>query len=83
MPNTNNFEELYLKYYPTLMVYGKTITVDEQIIEDTIQELFITIWQKGENLTIKSSFENYLFVAFRNNLTVSYTHLTLPTIYSV
>lgn len=68
MLDVNKFEELYLKYYPTLMVYGKTITVDEQIIEDTIQELFITFWKKGESLSIKSSFESYLFVAFRNNL---------------
>lgn len=44
------------------------MTANEQLIEDTIQELFLMIWQKGENLVIKSSFENYLFVAFRNNL---------------
>lgn len=68
MQDSSKFEAIYLKYYATLLVYGKTMTANEQIIEDAIQELFLVIWQKGENLVIKSSFENYLFVAFRNNL---------------
>lgn len=68
MQPLKNFKSLYLKYYPTLLVYGRTITVDEALIEDTIQELFITFWQKREALAIQSSLENYIFVAFRNNL---------------
>ncbi len=68
MHDLSKFEAIYLKYYATLLVYGKTMTANEQIIEDAIQELFLVIWQKGDNLVIKSSFENYLFVAFRNNL---------------
>ncbi len=68
MQDSSRFETIYLKHYATLLVYGKTMTANEQLIEDAIQELFLVIWQKGENLLIKSSFENYLFVAFRNNL---------------
>ena len=68
MQDSSKFEAIYLKYYATLLVYGKTITVNEQLIEDAIQELFVVIWQKGDSLLIKSSFENYLFIAFRNNL---------------
>ncbi|MCR9286157.1 MAG: sigma-70 family RNA polymerase sigma factor [Bacteroidetes bacterium] len=62
------FEEIYLKYYPILLVYGKTISINEQLIEDTIQELFLKLWQRQENLLIRSSLENYLLVSFRNNL---------------
>ena len=68
MQDSSKFEAIYLKYYATLLVYGKTMTAHEQLIEDAIQELFLVIWQNGESLLIKSSFENYLFVAFRNNL---------------
>ena len=68
MKNKKAFEKLYIKYYPTLLVYGKTITPNEQAVEDTIQELFILLWQKRKDLMIKSSLENYLFVSFRNNL---------------
>ena len=62
------FEEIYLKYYPMLMVYGRTLSEDKPLIEDTIQELFLTIWQKKNTLLIKSSLDTYLLVAFRNNL---------------
>jgi len=68
MNSSDLIKALYLKYYPKLMVYGKTITVDESLIEDTIQGLFLTLWKKKEDLTIHSSLENYLFISFRNNL---------------
>ena len=50
------------------MVYGKTVTEDEALIEDTIQELFLTFWKKKDTIFIQSSLDTYLFVAFRNNL---------------
>lgn len=62
------FEKIYLQYYPVLLVYGKAIVADETIIEDTIQELFLYIWHKQDDLLSKNSVENYLLVAFRNNL---------------
>jgi RNA polymerase sigma factor (sigma-70 family) len=68
MTDKNTFEKVYLKYYPILIVYGKTIVQNEQLVEDTIQELFIILWQKRENLILKSSIENYIIVSFRNNL---------------
>ncbi|NRB64758.1 MAG: sigma-70 family RNA polymerase sigma factor [Saprospiraceae bacterium] len=62
------FEEIYLKHFPRLLVYGKTITRDELLIEDTIQEMFLSLWQKKDSLFIQSSLESYFLVAFRNNL---------------
>ena len=62
------FEQVYLKYYPVLMVYGRTIVADESLIEDTIQELFLKLWEKQNDLFIKTSLDSYLLVAFRNNL---------------
>ena len=64
----NKFEELYLEYYPRLLVYGRIISDNEGIIEDTIQELFVELWRKKDSLLIKSSLDSYLFVSFRNNL---------------
>lgn len=62
------FEAIYLKFYPILMVYGKTFTTDEPLIEDTIQELFLSLWKKKNTLFIKTSLDAYLIRAFRNNL---------------
>jgi len=68
MTDRKIFQEVYLRFYPSLLVYGKSITSDEQAIEDTIQELFLSFWQKKEQLVLKASLENYLFISFRNNL---------------
>ena len=68
MKNKHQIESLYLKYYPELMVYGKTLTTNQQLIEDTIQDLFLTLWQKSQSLMFKNSIENYIFISFRNNL---------------
>ena len=62
------FEEIYLTQYPRLLVYGRTITKDDLLIEDTIQEVFLSLWQKKDTLLIQSSLESYFLVAFRNNL---------------
>lgn len=62
------FEETYLNYYPKLMVYGKTMTKDEALIEDVIQELFLNLWQKKDMLLIRSSLDAYLYRSLRNNL---------------
>lgn len=67
LSDKRKFEKIYLKYYPLLITYGKTIADQEPLIEDTIQELFITLWQKRASFIVRSSFETYLFVAFRNN----------------
>jgi len=68
MENPKEFEVIYLKYYPQLFVYGKSFCAHEQLIEDTIQELFLALWQKQSPLLLTSSLENYLYVSFRNNL---------------
>ena len=68
MEHPKVFEAMYLKYYPQLFVYGRALCAHDQLIEDTIQELFLTLWQKQNKLIFTSSLENYLYVSFRNNL---------------
>lgn len=68
MEDAKTFERVYLKYYPQLVVYGRTICSQEELIEDTIQELFLVLWQKNRRLIFTSSIESYLFASFRNNL---------------
>lgn len=51
-----------------LCVYGNSLTNDKKLVEDTIQELFVTIWIKRKSIKITSSPDSYLLVAFRNNL---------------
>jgi RNA polymerase sigma-70 factor (ECF subfamily) len=68
MINSGNIKAIYLRYHPILTAYGKTITPDIQLIEDTIQELFLALLQKEATFEFHASLERYLLVSFRNNL---------------
>lgn len=48
--------------------YGLKFTQDEDVIEDTIQDLFICLWTTRKRLSMPVSARNYLLKAFRNLL---------------
>ena len=58
------FNSVYWQY--SSKVYNTVLYLlnDSDIAEDVVQELFLTIWEKRENIQPEP---------------VSYTHLTLPT----
>lgn len=64
--NTTAWEELYSTWFRKLFNYGRKFSPDEGLIEDVIQDIFLTLWQQG-NIHIRS-LGSYLFTSFRNNL---------------
>ncbi|QEC51618.1 RNA polymerase sigma factor (sigma-70 family) [Anseongella ginsenosidimutans] len=64
--NSAAWEELYTTWFRKLFNYGRKFSPDEGLIEDVIQDIFLTLWQQG-NLQVRS-LGSYLFTAFRNNL---------------
>ncbi len=58
----------YNKYVHLIFNYGQRITREDDLIDDAIQDLFIRIWQKRENLTVPNAVEYYLIKSFRNIL---------------
>ncbi len=61
----NSFKEIYEKYYDSLFEYGFRISNDTQLVEDTIQELFIKIWNNRSRLGDVTSVKPYLLVSLR------------------
>lgn len=66
--DNQTFHTLYFTYYPVFLSYGKAMTSDRELIKDTIQNLFVWVWQNQEKIAKMEQPENYLFTAFRNNL---------------
>lgn len=66
--NKEAYSEAYIFYYKKLFNYGKKITGDTAMIEDTIDEVFIMIWTNKENLHTIISPQAYIFSSFRNNI---------------
>jgi RNA polymerase sigma factor (sigma-70 family) len=59
---------IFTCYKDVLYNYGCTLTADEELICDAIQELFIDLWVKRQNLSQVVSIRYYLLVSFRRLL---------------
>jgi RNA polymerase sigma factor (sigma-70 family) len=63
-----SFRQLYNLYYKGLMNYGHRFTIDDELIESAIQDLFVRLWQKRAGMKPVSNVKNYLYVSFRHTL---------------
>jgi len=62
------FGQLAEKLYPSLFHYGTRFTTDRGLIEDTLQDLLLHLWEKRAALGGVVSPKSYLFTALRHNL---------------
>ncbi|MEM6844119.1 MAG: sigma factor [Bacteroidota bacterium] len=63
--DSSAFEEIYNEYYECLYQYGRHLTPDENIVRDSIQTLFVDLWQRKEHLSITLNVQGYLLKALR------------------
>lgn len=61
-------KQLYQMYHQDLFHYGKRMAKDEQLIEDAIQETFISIWKYRHSSAVPAAVKQYIFKAFRNHI---------------
>ena len=61
------FSTLFRRFYPLLFQYGNKIAADEALLEDTIQELFLELWQKKNSQPVLSV-KAYLLQALKFKL---------------
>ncbi|GAB2799360.1 sigma-70 family RNA polymerase sigma factor [Rhabdobacter roseus] len=64
----DSFQRIYQLYVKELLSYGHKITSDVQLIEDSIHDLFIELWQSRTNLSETDSIKFYLFRSLRNKI---------------
>jgi len=65
--NEKAFASLFEKYYAPLCRYIYTYLKDETESENLIQEVFITIWNKREEINIRTSVSSYLYRSAKNS----------------
>ncbi len=56
---------IYKKYWSQLYTSAFNMLQDQQACEDIIQDLFINLWNKREQIEIKASLKSYLFASVR------------------
>jgi RNA polymerase sigma-70 factor (ECF subfamily) len=63
-----DFTALYNLYAPQLYAYVFSLTKSRSLTQDIVQETFIKVWVKREQIDENLSFKSYLFTIARNHL---------------
>ncbi|CAN5479408.1 RNA polymerase sigma-70 factor [soil metagenome] len=66
--NKDMFLTLYKKYYHSLLFIGLKEIQDAQQVKDTIQQLFVYIWEKRETINDAKNVKCYLVTCFLRKL---------------
>ncbi|ADY53710.1 RNA polymerase, sigma-24 subunit, ECF subfamily [Pseudopedobacter saltans DSM 12145] len=56
---------LFKKYWTSLFVVAHNVFKDKEACEDILQEVFLTIWEKRNELQIKTSLKAYLYACVK------------------
>lgn len=64
--NSRAFDYVFNEYYVSLCRFSFSFTKDQDKAESIVQEVFIKLWEKRENLTHVDHFLSYLMAMVRN-----------------
>lgn len=57
--------QIFLRYYSRLYKYGMMLIGNENVVQDSIQELFLKLWEKRSKINKAHSVEHYLLYSLR------------------
>jgi len=60
------FENVFKRYFKDLHRYAFSIVKDEATAEEMVQNIFLRLWEKREQITIEQSVQAYLYRAVFN-----------------
>lgn len=62
------FKYIYETYFDRLYNYGHQFTKNTELVEDTLQDLFIELYNRSSNLSSVDKILPYLYTAFRRKI---------------
>jgi RNA polymerase sigma-70 factor (family 1) len=60
------YEALFKTYYKELVIHANRYLYDMEVSKEVVQDLFVNIYEKRQNLDINSSLKSYLYRAVQN-----------------
>jgi RNA polymerase sigma-70 factor (ECF subfamily) len=75
------FEETFRNFYQRLCNYACTLLKDEEESEEVVQTVFLTIWEKREDLEITLSLKSYLYRAVHNHCLNRFKHASVRQVH--
>jgi RNA polymerase sigma factor (sigma-70 family) len=64
----SSLKAIFEQFYTPLFNYGHKFSMDDHLIEDTLQDLFVKLWKNRDNIKETDSVRNYLYKSFRRVL---------------
>ena len=63
----NNIEVIFKEYYGSLCYFASRFLKDEEVIEDLVQDVFITLLEKKMLFQSEVHLKNFLYLSIRNS----------------
>lgn len=80
--NQTVFEQVFHQYYAVLCRFSLQYLPDPEDAREVVQELFLTLWEKREQVEISSSLKSYLYQSTRNKCLNHLKHLKVRDNYA-
>lgn len=64
--NVRIFDYVFLTYYSGLVTYAMRLGIDRMTSEDVVQDFFMKLWNRREDIIFNTSLKSYLFTSVRN-----------------
>jgi RNA polymerase sigma-70 factor (ECF subfamily) len=71
------FEELFFNYHGRLVLFANKFIGDMQVSRDLVQDAFVILWEKADQLNIKQSPKAYLYQVVKNSCLNYNRHLSI------
>ncbi|MFD1630280.1 RNA polymerase sigma factor [Pseudopedobacter beijingensis] len=66
--NRNAFAEIYDRYWALLYKHAYRLIKDQDLAQDVVQEVFVSLWDKIKAIDLQFSISSYLYTAVRNKV---------------
>ena len=66
--NKEALATIFLLFHDDLYRYGLKLSGNENLVEDSLQDLFLQLWKNRQNLKPIENLKPYLFKSFRNHV---------------
>jgi RNA polymerase sigma factor (sigma-70 family) len=66
--NERGLYKIYHELYDNLYHYGISVVPDQQMVKEAINDVFVELWKKREQLITPDHIPNYIFICFKRRL---------------
>ncbi|MET1055569.1 MAG: sigma factor, partial [Pedobacter sp.] len=76
------FTEIYNRHSPALLLHAIQRLHDEDDAKDVVHEIFFSLWNKRDELVIRTNLKGYLHIAMQNKVLDRISHEKVRTQYA-